>query len=101
MFFDGVFSHAVCKRPKAGDYRVQFQFGGTSEAVEVRPEWIAGAHTCIAAAPELPVYARVDGVIQAGQFLLMELEVFEPLMYLSRHPPAAALFARAIQRRLS
>ena len=27
LFFDGVFSHAVCKRPKDGDYRVQFQFG--------------------------------------------------------------------------
>jgi hypothetical protein len=23
LFFDGTFSHAVCKRPKAGDYRVQ------------------------------------------------------------------------------
>ena len=35
LFFDGVFSHAVCKRPKAGDYRVQFQYGGTNEKVQV------------------------------------------------------------------
>jgi hypothetical protein len=100
LFFDGVFSHAVCKRPKPGDYRVQFQYGGTSETVDVRDEWIAGAHTCIAAAPALPVYARVDGVIHDGQFLLMELEVFEPLMFLARHPDAPGRFARAIQRRL-
>jgi hypothetical protein len=34
------------------------------------------------------VYARVDGVVQEGRFLLMELEVFEPLMFLARHPEA-------------
>jgi Prokaryotic glutathione synthetase, ATP-grasp domain len=101
LFFDGIFSHAVCKRPKPGDYRVQFQFGGTSETVEVRDEWIAGARACIAAAPALPVYARVDGVIHNGQFLLMELEIFEPVMFLSRHPEAPGRFARAIQGRLA
>lgn len=100
LFFDAVFSHAVCKRPKDGDYRVQFQFGGTDETVEVRDEWIEGARACIAAAPALPVYARVDGVIREGQFLLMELEVFEPLMFLARHPLAPVRFARAIQGRL-
>jgi glutathione synthase/RimK-type ligase-like ATP-grasp enzyme len=100
LFFDGVFSHAVRKRPAAGDYRVQFQYGGTSEAIEPRPEWISGARACIEAAPALPVYARVDGVIHDGQFLLMELEVFEPLMFLSRDPQAATRFARAIRSRL-
>ncbi len=101
LFFDGVFSHAVCKRPKVGDYRVQFVFGGTSETVDVRDEWIAEARACIAAAPALPVYARVDGVIQDGKFLLMEFEVFEPLMFLNRHPLAAGRFARAIRGRLT
>jgi glutathione synthase/RimK-type ligase-like ATP-grasp enzyme len=101
LFFDGVFSHAVRKRAKDGDYRVQFQFGGTAETVDVRKEWIEGAHTCIAAAPGLPVYARVDGVIQGDRFLLMELEVFEPLMFLARHPLAPGRFARAIQGRLA
>lgn len=100
LFFDGEFSHAVRKRPKDGDYRVQFQYGGTSEAAEVTDAWIAGARTCIAAAPALPVYARVDGVIHDGRFLLMELEVFEPLMFLARHPEAPGRFARAIAGRL-
>ncbi len=100
LFFDGVLSHAVCKRPKEGDYRVQFQFGGTNETVAVRDEWIEGASACVAAAPALPVYARVDGVIQNSRFLLMELEVFEPLMFLAQHPDAPGHFARAIKGRL-
>jgi glutathione synthase/RimK-type ligase-like ATP-grasp enzyme len=101
LFFDGEFSHAVCKRPKQGDYRVQFDYGGTNETVEARKEWIEGARACIEAAPALPVYARVDGVVVKGRFMLMELEIFEPLMFLARHPEAPGRFARAIQRRLA
>lgn len=100
LFFDGVFSHAVCKRPKAGDYRVQFHLGGSSESVQVGDDLITQARACVAHAPVLPVYARVDGVVKDGAFLLMELEVFEPLMFLSRHPEAPARFARAIARYL-
>ena len=100
LFFDGVYSHAVCKRPSPGDYRVQFQFGGTTESVDVEPGLVAQARVCVLAAPSLPVYARVDGVVQDGRFLLMELEVFEPLMFLSSHPEAAGRFARAVQGRV-
>ncbi len=100
LFFDGVFSHAVCKRPKAGDYRVQFQFGGSNENVQVSDALVAQAISCVEHAPATPVYARVDGVVRDGRLLLMELEIFEPLMFLSRHPEAPARFARAIERRL-
>ena len=100
LFFDGVFSHAVCKRPKPGDYRVQFQFGGTNENVQVSDELVEQARSCIAHAPAPTVYARVDGVVSNGRFLLMELEVFEPLMFLASHPEAPARFARAIEKQL-
>lgn len=100
LFFDGVYSHAVCKRAKPGDYRVQFQFGGTTKSVEVERGLVEQARACIRAAPSLPVYARVDGVVKEGSFLLMELEVFEPLMFLASHPEAPGRFARAVQGRL-
>jgi hypothetical protein len=101
LFFDGVYSHAVCKRAKPGEYRVQFQYGGTNENVEVDPALVAQARACVLAAPSLPVYARVDGLVKDGQFLLMELEVFEPVMFLARHPEAPLRFAHAIQGRLA
>jgi hypothetical protein len=100
LFFDGVYSHAVCKRPRPGDYRVQFQFGGTTESVEIEPALVAQARACVLAAPSLPVYARVDGVVKDGRFLLMELEAFEPLMFLASHPEAPGRFARALHGRL-
>jgi glutathione synthase/RimK-type ligase-like ATP-grasp enzyme len=100
LFFDGVYSHAVRKRPKPGDYRVQFQFGGTAESIEAEPALVAQARACVLAAPSVPVYARVDGVIKDGRFLLMELEVFEPLMFLASHSEAPGRFARAVQGRV-
>ena len=100
LFFDGVYSHAVRKRPRPGDYRVQFQYGGTSEVIEPEPSLVEQARACVLAAPSLPVYARVDGVVRNGTFLLMELEVFEPLMFLAQHPEAPERFARAVEGRL-
>lgn len=101
VFFDGVFSHAVRKRAQPGEYRVQFQFGGTNEPVEVEDAWLEAANACIAAAPALPAYARVDGLVIDGQFILMELEVFEPLLFLSREAHAPTRFAQVIGGRLS
>lgn len=100
LFFDGVYSHAMLKRAKVNEYRVQFQFGGTEHRVEVEPALVEQARACVLSAPSLPVYARVDGVVKDGQFLLMELEVFEPLMFLAGHSEAPTRFARAVQGRL-
>ncbi|MEJ7733759.1 MAG: hypothetical protein WKG00_31760 [Polyangiaceae bacterium] len=101
LFFDGVFSHAACKRAKAGDYRVQFTFGGTFDRVEMAPALIEQARACIAHAPGSPAYARVDGVLQDGRFILMELEVFEPFLFLALEPEAPRRLALAIQKRLA
>jgi len=87
--------------PKDGDYRVQFQYGGTTSRVEVSDVLIAQGRVCFGAAPSLPVYARVDGVVREGQFLPMELEAFEPLMFLAREPAAPLRFAHAIAGRLA
>lgn len=100
LFFDGVFSHAVRKRAKSGEYRVQIQFGGKAERAEVDAALVEQARACVLSAPSLPVYARVDGLVVDGSFLLMELEVFEPLLYLATDSEAPARFARAVKGRL-
>jgi hypothetical protein len=42
------------------------------------------------------VYARVDGVVDEDRFLLMELELIEPMLFLADHPDAPTRFAEAI-----
>jgi hypothetical protein len=50
--------------------------------------------------PLAPLYARVDGVLREGRFLLMEVEVNEPGLGLDLAPGSAERFADALLARL-
>jgi hypothetical protein len=100
VFFDGTFSHALLKRPQAGDFRVQEEHGGHNRVVTADAALIAQAQTILAASPQVPLYARVDGVILDGRLHLMELELIEPALYTSTLPAAVARFAAAIMTKL-
>ncbi|MBK8556020.1 MAG: hypothetical protein IPL65_09775 [Lewinellaceae bacterium] len=101
LFFQGKFSHALLKRPAGGDFRVQHIHGGTLHQAEA-PEWmISQAQGMVDALPLLPLYARVDGIRRNDQFLLMELELIEPVLYLSQGRGAAQAWANAIKDRMS
>ncbi|MEZ6185585.1 MAG: hypothetical protein R3F62_11315 [Planctomycetota bacterium] len=97
IYFAGAFSHAVLKVPVAGDYRVQSDFGGAVLPLRtVAAPVLAAAEAALAAAPVPWTYARVDGLVLAGRFVLMELELLEPELFLPQHPDAPARFARAL-----
>jgi len=100
IFFAGDFSHAVLKRPKPGDFRVQSDFGGNSQLADPPPHVLESA-VCAVKAVDPTIYARVDGVVDGGQFRLMELELIEPALFLADHPGAPARFADAIAQVLS
>jgi glutathione synthase/RimK-type ligase-like ATP-grasp enzyme len=96
MFFGGGFSHSVRKRPMRGDFRVQTEYGGSSIAEPAPSAVITAAEAALAAVTEPWLYARVDGVETADGFLLMELEMLEPLLFLDLDPRAPERFAEAI-----
>lgn len=100
MFFHKRYSHAVLKRAKSGDFRVQDDFGGTVERASPDPEVIEQAERIISRIAGPLLYARVDGVTQDGQFVLMELELIEPYLFLGSDPRAADRFADAIRSAL-
>lgn len=100
LFFDGVFSHAVLKRPRVGDFRVQWTHGGTQVATSPDAALIAQAGEVLAAAPSPGLYARVDGIVRDGRLVLMELEQIEPFLFLGESPGAAERFVRAVLGRL-
>ncbi|HEY4366913.1 MAG TPA: hypothetical protein VGN07_06725 [Steroidobacteraceae bacterium] len=105
LFFDNVFSHAVRKRPAANDYRVQSEFGGSVEIVTPDATVVAAAQRSLLAVAQLGYedgsYARIDGVLSAGRFLIMEVEMIEPALYFEGDAAAAQRFADVIERRLS
>lgn len=100
IYFDGERSHVVLKRARPGDYRVQEEFAGTVEAVQVPQSLWRQADAVLETLHEVPLYARVDGPIIAGQLHVLELELIEPALYLAMDARAAARFAAATLRRL-
>lgn len=90
VYIGGNFSHAVLKSPKSGEFRVQTDFGGSIELLDPPSDVAAAARRCIDWLPEAPTFARVDGVRTAEGFVLMELELIEPDLFLRLDPAAAS-----------
>lgn len=110
VFIDGELSHALQKRPKAGDYRVQSAFGGQQSAFAPARADVGSARAVLEAIPtsaraegrgaELPLYARVDMVrAPDGALALMELEVIEPYLYPVQGPRLGEMLHAALARR--
>jgi hypothetical protein len=100
VFFDGAFSHALRRRPAAGEFRINAQYGGRMEPAALAAEIVAQMAAVLALVPDRPLYARVDGVIHGRRFVVMEVEVNEPALGLDLVPGAADRFADALLARL-
>ncbi|MFZ5973280.1 MAG: ATP-grasp domain-containing protein [Bacteroidota bacterium] len=101
LFFDKAFSHAVLKKPQPNDFRVQNDFGGTTVAAHPPAFVVHKAEEILASVPYPLPYARVDGIVSSQEFILMELELIEPSLFLAYHAQAAERLAQALQRKLS
>ncbi|WP_265109778.1 ATP-grasp domain-containing protein [Halosolutus halophilus] len=91
IFFEGAFSHANRSVPAADDFRAHPNFGVATDAFDPTASLVDQARTVLDAAadvlsidPATLGYARVDGIERAGTFVLMELELIEPYLGLSR-----------------
>jgi glutathione synthase/RimK-type ligase-like ATP-grasp enzyme len=101
VFFDGEYSHAVLKKPAPGDFRVQEELGGRGEPRDPSPPIVDQARRVLAHAGGPLLYARVDGIERDGRFVLMELEINEPFLYVGSSSGAADRFADAIVRKIA
>jgi glutathione synthase/RimK-type ligase-like ATP-grasp enzyme len=96
MYFAKRWSHAVLKRPRAGDFRVQDEWGGSVEPASPPPSVLAQAQRIVDRLPFPLLYLRLDGVVVANRFIVMELEAIEPSLFLATASHAAERFAQAI-----
>jgi len=94
MVIGGKFTHAILKKGKVDDFRVQESFGGTIHEYFPTSEEIEFAQNVVRVSKPGIVYARVDVMRDnTGKLTLGELEVFEPALWLRMHPEAAEIFA--------
>ena len=100
LCFGGCFTHAVLKRAKAGDFRVQSDFGGSETLFEPDRETRVCVERIAAAIPQPWLYARIDAVEHGGDWLLMELELIEPHLFFGQCRAAAARLVDALEVKL-
>jgi glutathione synthase/RimK-type ligase-like ATP-grasp enzyme len=97
LFVDGAHTHAVRRNPALsteGDERYE------ARLVAAADDELEVARAALAAAPGPLLYARVDVVRgDAGEPLLIELEVTEPQLFLRFSQPAAEALAGAVVAR--
>ncbi|MEE2565393.1 ATP-grasp domain-containing protein [Hyphobacterium marinum] len=99
LFFDRQFSHALVKKPKAGDYRTQSMYGASEAAVTPPDDAIETAQAALEAVAGDLLYGRVDLMRRGdGRFAIMELELVEPYLYPEQGPDLGANYARALGR---
>ncbi len=102
MLIDGEYTHAVLKRGKEDDFRVQDDFGGTAVPYEPNTQEIEFAARCYNALEVKPHYCRVDIIWDnEDQLALSELELIEPELWMRTCPEAAMKLAKAIARDLA
>lgn len=91
------FTHAVLKKGKTDDFRVQENFGGTVHDHLPTAEEIEFAQMVVEKSKPGIIYARVDVMLDNnGKLSLGELEVFEPALWLRKYPPAAEILAQLV-----
>src|SRR5690606_17586137 len=100
-YFNGELSHTIRKTPKAGDFRVQEEFGGLIESIPAPEGTEDIAKAAMAVIPEKPLYARVDLVSDGQKWMLIELELIEPALYFRTDKNSPARFVSAFERYLT
>lgn len=95
VYLDGRYSHAVRKIPRAGENRVQVEYGGIYTVEEPSEPARFVADRAMRAWPEGLLYARVDLLETApGEYRVIECELVEPELFFRMLPETADAFAR-------
>jgi glutathione synthase/RimK-type ligase-like ATP-grasp enzyme len=96
LFFGSELALTVLKVPAPGDFRVQTFFGGSFRRMDPSPRLADQARAVMAALPQQPAYARIDGVRRRDDLHLLEVELIEPYLYLTAAEDAPRKYVDAI-----
>ncbi len=100
IFYNHRYSHSVLKRPQPGDFRVQKEYGGGVVICQPDKHIIQTAESILTHFGDDLRYARVDGIVVDNEFVLMELELIEPDLFLETSMGAPQQFVDSLLSRL-
>ena len=98
FYFDGLYSHAVRKMPKNGDFRVQEEHGGLIYGFEPN-QTLKSIGSLIVNYLDSKfgdlLFVRIDLVRHHRKWKIMEIELIEPSLYFPYHDKAIDNFVKA------
>lgn len=99
FFFGGKYSHAILKKPAESEFRSQEERGAEIGSILPQDKLLKSARQVMDTLRPSPLYARIDFIRDAaGDFVVIELELIEPSLYLRMSPEAPVRFASAIDQ---
>jgi len=98
FYFAGGYSHAILKKPKKNDFRVQEEHGGILTKIVPERALLQHAERVNQLLDPAPLYSRLDFVRYGTGFAVMEIELIEPSLYFNMDKDAAERFAQAFVR---
>lgn len=97
VWIGGTVTHAVCKRPAVGEFRIHECYGGSTSPMPVDETMVRFVGSVLSRLPSMPLVARVDFVAPPGAPpIVMEVEVIEPDLFLRTSPVGLARIARLV-----
>lgn len=95
---EGLFAHAVRRQTADNEWRANSRYGASIESFTPPSHLVKRAENLLASLPEIPLYARVDCFFtRQKSFILSELELIEPALFLERYNNSVERFADAIE----
>jgi glutathione synthase/RimK-type ligase-like ATP-grasp enzyme len=79
IYFNGILSHTLLKKPAPNDYRVQGIYGGTIQPAEPSLDDLRQADVVMAKLPFDILQVRLDFVRTDGRLSIIEVELIEPI----------------------
>ena len=101
VLIDGEPSHMIRKVPAENEWRSNWKFKPTWTLEPIAPKVAEAARKVMKRFSEPPLYARVDGIMVDNAFLLLEVEVVSPSLFIPFYPEAAHLLATATLRHIN
>jgi glutathione synthase/RimK-type ligase-like ATP-grasp enzyme len=99
FWFGGVYSHAIRKTPRDGDWRANLPAHTTFTADPAPAAALEAAEQARARAPADLLYVRIDVVLgDDGSWRVIEIEAIEPYLFLDFAPEGARVLVDAIAR---
>ena len=100
VFVDGTFTHGVANPHAPGRLHVDLRHTGCVQPCVIPWALVSATTYVIGTLADRPLFARIDGFMRCNDFIMTELDVIDPELFLRFNAAAALTLVRALRERI-